>query len=74
MSNGTACCLLGVCCPPNSEAQRAALAKKIGQDFSGGAEARKYADWIIDNFDLAPKGTLDALKASIADMVRHDAR
>lgn len=29
MSNGEVCCILGVCCPPGSAAQRVALATSI---------------------------------------------
>lgn len=29
MSNGEVCCILGVCCPPGSEAQRTALVHEV---------------------------------------------
>jgi len=71
-----ACCILAVCCPPGSHAQRKALADAL--DFGaldepttlGRTVAEQHADWILDNFDLAPKGTLDGLKTSIAELVR----
>jgi len=58
---GQVCCILGVCCPPGSPAQREALAKALE-----GVESP--ADYMLEHFDLAPKGTLDAFKAAIATM------
>lgn len=34
MSNGHACCILGVCCPPGSAEQRATLAKEIQKHYT----------------------------------------
>lgn len=71
------CCILAVCCPPGSDRQRAALAEALDGaqlDAEGGigerSKARIHADWIIDHFDLAPKGTLDPLKEQIARMAK----
>ncbi len=68
MSDPVVCCILGVCCPPGSEKQREALASalQLSESASVVAEARTYADYILDNFDLAPKGSLVELIAAIA--------
>lgn len=69
--NGTVCCILGVCCPSQSDEQRVALAHEIESDLGcTPEEARKHADWIIDNFDLAPAGTLTAYRDAIAALAR----
>jgi hypothetical protein len=68
-----ACCILGICCPPASESQRAALAAKMATDLTVPVtECRPYADWVIDHFDLAPVSTLRRYAAAIAALVRHD--
>lgn len=62
MSNGTICCLIRACCPEPE--QRDELAKKIAAEFgwsdekndSSTGNARAIADWVIDHFDLVPKG------------------
>lgn len=60
MSNGEFCCAVGICCPPKSPQQRAALVSEAmhgtGLDQ---ASAEKVADWMMRDYDLAPKGTLD---------------
>lgn len=63
MSNGHACCLYGVCCPPNPDGtspQAVALAKKMAVDL--GWSSTEAILWVLKNFDLAPKGTTDALR------------
>ena len=71
------CCILAVCCPGGSDRQRQALStalEAIAQDHPDGVGARTieraYADWILDHFDLAPKGTLDPLKEEIARLAK----
>ena len=73
--NGQACCILGVCCRSGSVEQREALAKALSEvlrDAPGGLGERSlertFADYIIDNFDLAPQGSLEALKQAVAQM------
>lgn len=64
MSNGVACCLLGVCCPPGGKAAVAALAEEMHEGLAVGAEDAGYdgiAAWIMDNFDLVPKGVGKAI-------------
>ena len=75
MPNGKVCCILGVCCPPGSPAQREALAEALGAvqlDAEGGlgerTSDRAKADWLLDNFDFAPKDSLTEFKSAIAAM------
>lgn len=61
MSNGEVCCILGLCCPP--AAARTALVKELVK--ASGAEtayAEKCADYVLEHFDLAPHGSLQAFK------------
>lgn len=69
--NGRANCLLSVCCRANSAEARKAMADQIEEDLGCDKhESHKHADWIIDNFDLAPKGTLQPFKDAIATLAR----
>lgn len=66
--NGEVCCILGICCPPDSPERIAALAREIGKDFGcSDLEAKAYAAWMIGHFALAPK----TLEPFITDIVRH---
>jgi hypothetical protein len=70
--NGQVCCILGVCCPPNSAAQVSALAKELSADCAvAPGDAERYAKWLLTHFDLAPKGTLGGLVSEIAKHARH---
>lgn len=69
--NGEVCCILGVCCPPNSLEQEQALADALVKDGACETEhAPKAAKWVLKHFDLAPKGSLVEFKATIARMAR----
>jgi len=69
--NGEVCCILGVCCPPLSEQQYEALASELVKGAGcEAAHARTVAEWLLKHFDLAPAGSLSALKADIAKMAR----
>lgn len=69
--NGRANCVLAVCCPPGSARQRAALADEmIAGTGCDKAEAARMAEWVIGTFDLAPAGTLQAFKDSVAKLAR----
>lgn len=70
--NGEVCCILGVCCPPGSEAQANALASELVKDgiCSENPEANKVARWVLKHFDLAPAGTLTDLKKQIARLAK----
>ncbi len=67
MSNGRVCCLLGVCCPPGSREE--ALAQEIEADLGLGSQktetttgiARSVAEWILENYDIVPKGVGTAI-------------
>jgi|GEM_PF-2759994 len=65
MSNGAQNCALEICCPPGSlEAQKALVTLMVRDGIE-----RKYAEdcatWILRHYDLAERGTLKELKASI---------
>lgn len=65
-------CLTGVCCPPESPEQLS-MATKFMMDYGGCADhatAEKCAAAMLKHFDLAEKGTLQPLKASIARLAR----
>jgi hypothetical protein len=67
--NGEVCCILGVCCPPGSEAQSLALAKEMSKDLGiSPAQARVYADWCLKHFDLGPKGKVAPLLRAAAKL------
>lgn len=71
MPNGHVCCILGVCCPARSDEQRKALSEEMVNDLGCNQnEARKFADWVIDNFDLAPVGSLDAYRDAIVKFAK----
>lgn len=68
------CCVLGICCPAGSTAQRLALrdAMEAFLDTGNGSPAGPgaYADYVLDHYDLAPKGSMTAL----TQMFRHAAK
>lgn len=67
MSNGTVCCLLSVCCPAGSQEQLDAFIKEMEHDGVKIApeQAAEVAKWIVNNFDLAPAGTLAPYRDAI---------
>jgi hypothetical protein len=68
--NGEVCCILGVCCPPGSEAQANALAKEMASDLGiPVTTAKVYADWCLKHFDLGPKGKVAPLLRAGAKLV-----
>ena len=65
-------CILAVCCPPQSEDQLKALTTFL---IAGGVDpdaAESCARVVLDNFDLAPQGSLEAFKKAIAELARGD--
>ena len=66
--NGEVCCILGVCCPPGSDAQTVALRDAMERD--GVTDAASAAVWVLKTFDLAPHGSLTQFKADVAKMAR----
>lgn len=71
--NGEVCCILGVCCPAGSDGQVNALAVELVKDgiCSENPDASRVAAWVLKHFDLAEKGTLDALRASYVKHAQH---
>ncbi len=60
-----------MCCPAESSERHTALAKTIKKDVGLTDQASgAVAEWIVENFDLAPKGTLHGYANAIAEMVR----
>lgn len=69
--NGEVCCVLGICCPPGSDAQTRALAKELVKDqICPDDSAHAVAAWVLKHFDLAPAGTLSDFKSRIATVAR----
>lgn len=68
--NGHVCCILGICCPPQSDAQRDALASELEKEGLTRSDAEKASAAILKHFDLAPAGSLARFKADIARMAR----
>ena len=70
--NGEVCCILGVCCPPNSNRQSSALAGEMVKDGVCGEvkEAKAIAEWLFEHFDLGPKGTVTPLLQAGAKLQR----
>ena len=68
--NGEVCCILGICCPPASTQRRGALVKQLVTDLPTPITPEAVADWILANFDLAPKGTLQPFVDRVVAMAR----
>lgn len=67
--NGEVCCILQVCCPP--ERAKKALADEIAKTTGDGVLTPELvADFIIDTFDLAPKGLLQPLLKRAGDLAK----
>lgn len=71
--NGLGNCIYAICCPPKSAKQKHALAEEMAKAMSGTAESYlDIASWVIENFDLAPTGTLQPFKDAIARFAREN--
>ncbi len=69
--NGGANCVLEICCPPGSQAARDTFAKEAAKSTGVDAEyCAKFAAFVYDNYDLAPKGSLGVFKAEVARLAR----
>lgn len=69
--NGSANCQLEICCPPGSQSARDSFAKEVAKITGVDAEyCKKFAAYVYDNFDLAPKGSLGVFKAEVARLAR----
>lgn len=70
LNGGRVNCILGVCCDSITARQKA-LAADVERDMKcSPAEAKKYAGYMLDRFDLAPKGSLGGLYQEIAKLAR----
>lgn len=65
-------CLYEICCPPRSEGAVKALSEEMagGLSKASGETYEDIARWVLDNFDLAPKGSLQPLKDAVRDYAR----
>lgn len=70
MSNGEVCCILGICCPPAEARAKLIQQFKAAAVTTSNASAavnmsdghlEACADYVLNTFDLAPKGTLSPL-------------
>lgn len=62
MSNGHVCCILGVCCPPDTDSQRQALKEEMAQELGGEtSDYEQLVEWLTGTFDLVPKGVGKAI-------------
>lgn len=69
MSNGSACCLLSVCCDRRSPKQKAAFVKLF--THAGLEEtAAALAYDALEPYDLVPAGSLDGFRNAVADEAR----
>lgn len=65
-------CIYEICCPPRSEGAVKALSEEMAGALSkkGGESYEDIARWVLENFDLAPKGSLQAFKDAVRDLAR----
>jgi len=65
-------CILEVCCGGKDSKQKEVLTEvaEHALRFLSRDEAGEVADWIIRNWDLAPKGTTYEFKQAIAKLAR----
>lgn len=69
MSNGEVCCLLQVCCPP--ESRKKVAVDHLVSDAGLTPEAAASAfQWFDERFDFAPKGHITPLIEHIAALAR----
>lgn len=80
--NGLGNCIYEICCPPRSEGAVKALADEMSERLGWNKNqpghrdkdtddlALSVATWVLDNFDLAPKGSLQAFKDAVRDYAR----
>lgn len=62
-------CILGICC--DATRRRSALAKRLHDELHLSPEhAAAVADWMNDNYDLAPHGMLQPMAQYFAALAR----
>lgn len=84
MSNGAVCCMLGWCCDRPQAKKK--LAEELDRQFGLSAEPKgvnpgdegesigtgtAVAEWLLDNFDLAPLGFTRYVIDGIAPHLKH---
>lgn len=72
--NGEICCILGACCPELRrrilKLARSMVKAGVCPDMVAATHCAKF---VLENFDLAPVGTLTPLISKVAEIVReHD--
>jgi hypothetical protein len=73
MSNGEACCLLQVCCPPAAKQRVDEIAAAmVADDVCDKEHAEKIAEWFVNRIDTAFGGTLVDFLSSVATAVREN--
>jgi hypothetical protein len=76
MSNGHRNCALNICCEPRSPQHKAAVASELmvglGWKDAQYEVAVEVADWLCEEYDLAPAGSLVQLKAEVAKLAREN--
>lgn len=71
MSNGEVCCILGVCCPPESAEQIQSMADTMAKETGLEPETCTHAaKWVLSNYDLAPHKSLREFKSKLAEHIR----
>lgn len=80
MSNGAQrCCILGICCPPpgGRAQQEDLLAHHLAEADNGECSYEEMAKFLLDNFDLVPKGVgaaiVEAYRPEFAKLHGHHA-
>ena len=69
--NGEANCILEICCPPGSQNSRQAFAREAAHATGIDVEyCEKFAAYVFNSYDLAPKGSLGVFKAEVARLAR----
>ncbi len=76
MSNGEVCCILGICCPPDEARQKLIdeMLKRSVMTLGSKPDVEAHADYILETFDLAPKGLLQPLVDYVALHARKGGR
>lgn len=75
MPNGTANCILAVCCDPLSDKRAELLADDIVKAIPGVDRdaAFRCSHYFLKSYDVAPAGSLQSFKDAIAKLARENA-
>lgn len=66
---GPECCILEICCGGREQVE-ALAGKLVTADGLNERQAMVAAEWILARYDLAPKGSLEQLKRTVAKLAR----